>query len=171
MRKYKNTKEGEEIFYQKQESTGYLYFILSGKIDLFLQNKLITTRETGKLIGEFPFLNPSLPHTVTAKCHENTVVAKITENQFSEITKNYPILWKNMAEVLADRLYTTTNIHAAPKGSRVFIGHGHSETWRELKDFIQDRLHFVVDEFNREPIAGISTTSRLSDMLDELYGR
>jgi predicted nucleotide-binding protein len=50
-------------------------------------------------------------------------------------------------------------------GTRVFIGHGQSKLWREVKDFIQDRLHLQWDEFNRVPIAGITNISRLSAML------
>jgi hypothetical protein len=48
----------------------------------------------------------------------------------------------------------------------VFVGHGHSAIWRELKDFLHDRLGLKVDEFNRISTAGISTTSRLDEMLD-----
>lgn len=52
-------------------------------------------------------------------------------------------------------------------GTRVFIGHGRSPLWRELKDFVQDRLRLPWDEFNRTPAAGIPTTTRLSEMLDQ----
>ncbi len=51
-------------------------------------------------------------------------------------------------------------------GKKVFIGHGRSPVWRELKDFIFDRLGLPWDEFNRESVAGISTTERLNQMLD-----
>jgi predicted nucleotide-binding protein len=37
----------------------------------------------------------------------------------------------------------------------------------ELKDFIQHRLELPWDEFNRVSVAGVATTTRLSDMLDE----
>lgn len=50
--------------------------------------------------------------------------------------------------------------------TRVFIGHGHSTIWRELKDFLQDRLGLLVDEYNRVPTAGITTANRLSAMMD-----
>jgi hypothetical protein len=33
-------------------------------------------------------------------------------------------------------------------GTNAFIGHGRSPIWRELKDFIEDRLGLPVDEFN-----------------------
>jgi len=55
---------------------------------------------------------------------------------------------------------------ASSVGTNVFVGHGRSAVWRELKDFIEDRLHLPVDEFNSVPVAGITTTARLSELLD-----
>ena len=51
-------------------------------------------------------------------------------------------------------------------GTNVFIGHGQSAAWRELKDFVQDRLALPWDEFNRVPVAGVTNIARLSEMLD-----
>jgi predicted nucleotide-binding protein len=51
-------------------------------------------------------------------------------------------------------------------GTNVFIGHGGSHDWRDLKDFIQDRLSLPWDEFNRVPVAGVTNIQRLSEMLD-----
>lgn len=50
-------------------------------------------------------------------------------------------------------------------GKRVFIGHGRSLLWYQLKDFIRDRVGLPCDEFNLEPAAGMSTTERLESML------
>ncbi len=51
-------------------------------------------------------------------------------------------------------------------GSNIFIGHGQSTAWRDLKDFVQDRLKLPWDEFNRVPVAGVTNIARLSEMLD-----
>lgn len=51
-------------------------------------------------------------------------------------------------------------------GTNVFIGHGRSSVWKDLKDFIKDRLGLPYDEFNRVPVAGITNIARLSEMLD-----
>lgn len=51
-------------------------------------------------------------------------------------------------------------------GTNVFIGHGRSLLWRELKDFVKDRLGLPFDEFNRVPVAGVTNTARLIEMLD-----
>lgn len=52
-------------------------------------------------------------------------------------------------------------------GSFVFIGHGRSDAWRELKDFVTDRLGLKCDEFNRVPVAGVTNVERLVQMLDD----
>jgi predicted nucleotide-binding protein len=49
----------------------------------------------------------------------------------------------------------------------IFIGHGRSQDWRELKDFISDRLRLSWDEFNRVPVAGSTNVKRLAEMLDQ----
>ena len=59
------------------------------------------------------------------------------------------------------------NIQSEQVGTNVFIGHGQSPLWRELKDFIQDRMHLPWDEFNRVPVAGLTNITRLSQMLDK----
>jgi hypothetical protein len=51
-------------------------------------------------------------------------------------------------------------------GTNVFIGHGGSAAWKELRDFVRDRLRLPWDEFNRVPVAGVTNVARLSDMLD-----
>lgn len=51
-------------------------------------------------------------------------------------------------------------------GTNIFIGHGRSPAWKDLKSFVQDRLCLPWDEFNRVPVAGITNIARLSEMLD-----
>ena len=53
------------------------------------------------------------------------------------------------------------------QGKRIFIGHGRSPLWRELKDFIAGRLGLPWDEFNREPVAGVTTSERLERMMSD----
>lgn len=52
-------------------------------------------------------------------------------------------------------------------GTNVFIGHGRSPIWRELKDYIKEKLNLPYDEFNRVPAAGVPNTLRLQQMLDQ----
>ena len=53
----------------------------------------------------------------------------------------------------------------ATAGQTIFTGHGHSLVWRELQNFLQNRLHLTTDEFNSVSTAGVATSSRLEEML------
>jgi len=61
---------------------------------------------------------------------------------------------------------TRRKVAAERVGTNVFIGHGRSAAWRELKDFMEARLRLPWDEFNRVPVAGVTNVARLSEMLD-----
>ena len=39
--------------------------------------------------------------------------------------------------------------------------------WRDLKDFVQDKLRLPYDEFNRVPVAGVTNITWLAQMLDQ----
>jgi predicted nucleotide-binding protein len=54
----------------------------------------------------------------------------------------------------------------ARTNGKIYIGHGGASAWRDLKDFIHERLHLPWEEFNRESAAGMPTIKRLEDMLD-----
>jgi predicted nucleotide-binding protein len=90
-------------------------------------------------------------------------------------------LFATELEVALDKLEKATRLSAAhvarleerqqpamttKKGTTICIGHGRSPLWRELKEFLLERLHVEVNEFNSIPTAGISTTERLGEMLD-----
>ena len=53
------------------------------------------------------------------------------------------------------------------ENKKIFIGHGGSNIWRELKDFIVDTLGLDCVEFNSVSPAGKSTVDRLKEMLAE----
>jgi len=100
----------------------------------------------------------------------------------SDVVACFPTLASNVApdkafEVFAQRVSRLSSflerIHSEgissfcnATGKRIFIGHGRSPLWRELKDFLQDRLNLPWDEFNREAVAGFHTFERISEMLD-----
>jgi predicted nucleotide-binding protein len=48
----------------------------------------------------------------------------------------------------------------------VFIGHGQSLIWVQLRDLLTERLGLHFEEFNRVPVAGRTVTDRLRQMLE-----
>jgi predicted nucleotide-binding protein len=70
---------------------------------------------------------------------------------------------KHIARLARSSAKAASPTHA----DRVFIGHGRSLLWRELKDFLHDRLKVQYEEFNRVSPAGIATSVRLEEMFDQ----
>ena len=71
-------------------------------------------------------------------------------------------------KALREDLLRTTSVRSGPTlGRRIFIGHGRSPAWRELKDFLADRLHLEWDEFNRDSVAGLTIAQRLAALLSD----
>ena len=86
--------------------------------------------------------------------------------------------WINDLESVYDQLglyeelpnntqYTMNNDTMNNENKKIFIGHGRSHVWRELKDFIEDTLKLPYEEFNRISPAGKATSDRLKEMLEE----
>ena len=62
---------------------------------------------------------------------------------------------------------TANNDTMNNENKKIFIGHGGSHIWREIKDFIEDTLGLDCVEFNSVSPAGKSTVDRLKEMLEE----
>jgi hypothetical protein len=62
--------------------------------------------------------------------------------------------------------YMVTSKPVVHLGKTVFIGHGHSPLWLQVREFLKGSLHLRWEEFNRVPVAGVTTVDRLKDMLD-----
>ena len=65
----------------------------------------------------------------------------------------------------ASRAYKANQQEKTMRGYKVFIGHGHSDTWRAVKDFVEEELKLEVEEFERESVAGRQIKDRLEEML------
>jgi hypothetical protein len=52
---------------------------------------------------------------------------------------------------------------------KVFIGHGRSLVWLQLKDFVTNQLRLACDEFNAVPVAGRTTVARLQEMVEQSW--
>jgi len=59
-----------------------------------------------------------------------------------------------------------TSFETLKKPNHIFIGHGHSDAWKTLKEFLAGRLGLKVDDFENEFVAGYAIPERLTEMLD-----
>ncbi len=112
--------------------------------------------------------------------HGSIMIAVTGRSLIREITSHKDNIsrWINDLESVYEQLeiyeelpsstqQATSNDSVTNESKKIFIGHGRSHVWRELKDFIESILKHPTEEFNRISPAGHSTKERLEKMLEE----
>ncbi|MGE3595800.1 MAG: TIR domain-containing protein [Dehalococcoidia bacterium] len=100
-----------------------LYFILSGCLSIQINGREIARRSHGEHIGEMALLDPGSRRSASVIAIETAIVAQVSEASFTALTQQYPVVWRNMAAVLGDRLRDRTRfVRARNETPVVFIG-------------------------------------------------
>lgn len=170
------SEEAEERFEEaKHEIASLLSTLLEDQEDSFLESVAEDVREE-KIFPKSDLVEylrpnkvmtrdrPALDRGLQVPPHIDVGVEITRLRQPFEACRNLAKIARRAASHVAKR---NSVMDTSPEtGTHVFIGHGRSLLWRELKDFIQDDLGLPWDEFNRVPVAGVSNVARLSEMLD-----
>jgi predicted nucleotide-binding protein len=100
-----------------------LYFIVSGTVEIVVRGRRLNKRVTRQQVGEMAAINPGARRSATVCALEPVVAARISEPSFARIATEHPVLWKRLAQELADRLLQR-NVHVRPKNEipTIFIG-------------------------------------------------
>lgn len=75
----------------------------------------------GSIIGEIGAVDPGSYRTVTIKALEPTVVASISQQDFTSVADKYQFIWKRLAIEISDRLRRRGIFQARRTKARVFI--------------------------------------------------
>lgn len=116
-----NIPKNSDIITQN-DLTNDIFFILTGTFQIIVNGKPLQIRNAGELVGEMTALEPMQKRSATVRATEDSVVAKMSEKNFDEIGRKYPVVYKSIAQVLAKRLLQRNNlIPASHERPRIFI--------------------------------------------------
>lgn len=148
---------------RRDEADSYLSDLLANakKLRVFTASDFLTSRSPkGQLMSRD---SDALTGGIQAPPHEAVLAEVLASTYPAEACRELA----KVATRASAHLSTASELRQAGKaGTHVFLGHGRSPLWKELRDFIRDRVRLPFDEFNRVPIAGITNIARLSEMLD-----
>ena len=99
-------------------------------------------------------------HSVGYRYESGQIVKVDSQDIHSEVVKPAEELPNNTQQ-------TRNNDNVNNENKRIFIGHGGSGIWKDLRDFILHTLELEYEEFDRVSAAGEFTGNRLEEMLDK----
>lgn len=99
-----------------------VYFIISGKVEIRVNGKVVANRFPGDHVGEMSAIEPSQPRSASVIPLESTVLLKLSEVAFSAAAERFPDIWRRIAATLARRLAQRNHLVTAQRERvRVFI--------------------------------------------------
>lgn len=120
--KLEEYKAGTAFIQQDAEDTD-MFFILAGKVDIVVNQRVIAERAAGQHVGEMALIDLKAKRSASVIAEETTVVARITEPEFTTIAARHPTLWRYLALELANRLRERNRLVRIPNHKpHLFIG-------------------------------------------------
>lgn len=105
---------------EQEDSTNDIFFIVSGSFSIIVNGREVAHRRTGEQVGEMGAIEPTQKRSATVTALELSVVAKISEIDFDTLGKEYPVLYKSIAQTLSRRLLERNKL-VKPTSSRIRI--------------------------------------------------
>lgn len=124
------------VVIKQDAGTDDIFFVLQGSVEVFVNGTRVATRLAGQHVGEMAALLRSR-RTATVITAEETTLAKIGRKDFLRIACACPVLLRNMATELAQRLNERRNLIREPnRRPYIFIGSSkkHESVAMKIKD-------------------------------------
>ncbi len=81
-----------------------ILFILAGVVSIRVLGREVAVRASGQHVGELALIDPGQRRSASAVADGEVVIARLSEEAFTELAESHPRLWRNLARELAHRL-------------------------------------------------------------------
>jgi CRP-like cAMP-binding protein len=92
--------------------------ILSGMFSVTVMGRTVASRTAGEHVGEMAVVDPEARRSASVAAVTDSVVARITEPEFSALADRFPRLWRRIALELASRLRDRSDVRTATTTAR-----------------------------------------------------
>lgn len=86
------------------DSDNSIYFILLGEFGIQVNGRPLAVRRAGQTVGEMALIDARAKRSATVVALEDSVIARVSPEAFSKIADRNPLLWRNLAAEMAERL-------------------------------------------------------------------
>lgn len=129
-----------------QDETGCsVYFILQGKVDVYVAGHLVATRCAKECVGEMSALDPTQRRSASLVAIEDVKILELDYDSFNFMLDENPKILKNLAVVLCNRLRERSKFFRTPNEKINFFIGSSSESLNDIKMF-KETLNSIASE-------------------------
>ena len=89
----------DEVIFRENDPPRYMYFVLSGSVEVSIRQKVIETIHEGQAVGLLSLLDEQ-PRTITVKARERCELALMDKKKFRYMVEEIPnFVWFVMGEL------------------------------------------------------------------------
>jgi predicted nucleotide-binding protein len=118
-----------------------IYFILVGEVSICVNGREIAIRSDGQHVGEMAMIDTCARRCASVIALRETVLARISQHNCLPIADKYPLMWRQLAMELANRLRERSRYIKSPN-PRPVIFIGSSSESRTIAYDIRDGLSY-----------------------------
>jgi len=89
---------------QEGASDSDLFLILDGAFSIAIDGRIVAHAKAGEHVGEMSVVDPHMPRSASVTATSDSIVARISEPDFSALADRFPQLWRRIALELAGRV-------------------------------------------------------------------
>jgi CRP/FNR family transcriptional regulator, cyclic AMP receptor protein len=111
------------VLTRQGDSDNDIYFMLSGRVRVLINEREVATRGAGQHVGEMALVDPSSRRIATVVASEPSTYAQVREPDFVMIANAHPFLWRQIGIELVKRLDERRKFHTSPNTiPQIFVG-------------------------------------------------
>jgi predicted nucleotide-binding protein len=113
----------ESMFIEQGGADNDIYLILAGSVSIMVNGREKARRKSGQHVGDLAAIDPTARRSASVVAIEQTVLAKVTEPDFTRLAMKYPVVWRRLALEIAERLRQRgLEVQAPNTVPEVFVG-------------------------------------------------
>lgn len=111
-----------DTFIEQEDSTNDIFLIIHGQCSIVINARKVGSRGPGDHVGEMAAIMPSQPRSASVVATTDMVCVKLSEEQFSIVAVQHPLIYRYVAQELARRLLQRNSLVGAYRDkTKIFI--------------------------------------------------
>lgn len=112
-----------DVLVRQDSPDNDVYLLIDGEAGIVINGRSVATRKARESIGEMTLIDADARRSATVVALKPICALRVSEAKFRALAQDFPLVWRAVASVVAERLRERVQFHRAPNEKPViFLG-------------------------------------------------